>query len=97
MLGKVGELLSNPVVQQGLKASAPQIAMALDLVTAGGALFSTGRRGPSASDLVKDVDAELAKQLEILADKTISAPRRNNTEVRVQTLLGLLTKWSMYR
>jgi hypothetical protein len=97
MLDKVTALLNNPVIKQGLKLTAPQISTGIELLTLGGALFSTGRRGPSASDLMSDVDTELARQIEILADSTISAPRRRNTEVRVHTLLGLLNTWSKYR
>jgi len=97
MLDKITGILGNPVVMQGLKLAAPELMFGVQLLTAGGKLFSSGRRGPKATDLVADVDEQLAAQLEILAKPDISDARRRNTELRVHTLLGLLTKWSQYK
>jgi len=97
MLDKVSALLNNPLFKQGLKIAAPELVIGVELLTTAGALFSSGRRGPKASDLVADADEALAKQLEILADPKSSAVLQRNTEIRVHTLLGLLTQWSRYK
>ena len=89
----VTNLLSNPVIKQGLRMAAPEIALGVDLgVTIVGSLFRGRKKEKAAKRLLVVIDSELAKVLETLAT-TKSKHMRKECEIRVHTLLGVLNEW----
>lgn len=87
-LSNVQDVLSNPVIRQGLKIVAPEIAIALEIVQG---LF--GKKKPQASDVLKIIDARLADLIRQLAT-TKSRLLRNELEIRIHELLGILNSWN---
>ena len=93
---EVQNILSNPLLKQGLKLVAPEIAIGIDLVvTAYNALLGGEKRIPYAKHLLAlttVIDKRLAVLLEDLAT-TKSKARRRRCEIRIHELLGILNEW----
>lgn len=89
----VKNVMSNPVVKQGLKIVAPELVLGVNLaVDLVGPLFRKKKKTPSATKLLAVIDKELAKVLETLGT-TQSRGRQRECEIRAHTLLGVLNEW----
>jgi hypothetical protein len=81
---EVQQIIANPIIRQGLKVVAPELALGVDLVLT---IFGSKRkRQPSLLPLV---DKRLAFLLKEIAT-TKSALYRQECEIRAHELLGLL-------
>lgn len=87
-LSNVQQVLSNPVLRQGLKIVAPEVSIALEIIDS---LFIESP--PLASDVLKIIDLRLADLLKQLATKQ-SDLLRNELEIRIHELLGVLNAWN---
>lgn len=92
ILSKVDAALSNPAVRTGLRMASPEAALALDALRAlTGGLFS--KKTHAASEVLGVIDARLANYIRELARKGISKPRKEELEIRIHELLGVLDAW----
>lgn len=87
-MDEVQKILKNPLVSQGLKTVAPQVALGVDIVTA---MFASQRRKPRVEDILSIIDKRLAEVLKALAT-TESKHYRQECEIRAHELLGVLNK-----
>lgn len=92
-MDEVKKLLQDPLILQGLRIVAPEIAIGIDLVSS---VFGISRRRRSAEQVLAIVDKRLAEALRELAT-TKSKFRRNECEIRAHELLGVLNDWQRVR
>ena len=85
---EVKAILNNPIIKNGLRIAAPEIALGVEIISG---LFSS-KRTTSAEQLLAVIDKELARVLETLAT-TESKNHRRECEIRAHTILGLLNEW----
>jgi hypothetical protein len=90
---EVQKVLNNPVIRQGLKVAAPELALGVELavgfVTT---LFGRRKRRLSVKKLAGVVDQRLAKILTDIAT-TKSKHHKQECEIRAHELLGILNTW----
>lgn len=89
----VQKILQNPLVLNGLKMVAPEVALGVDLaMTVVSGIFGSRKRKPSAVKLLAAIDKRLAQVIKDLAT-TKSKYYRRECEIRAHELLGVLNEW----
>jgi hypothetical protein len=91
MLNEVNNILSNPLVSQGLKLAAPEIMLGVQLLGNVGGIFK--KKNSKIQGMIGAVDKRLAENLETLAT-TQSDALKAECEIRCHELLGILNLWS---
>lgn len=88
-MDEITRTINNPAVKSGLMLLAPEIAFGVQAVVG---LFSLWtKHKPDVTDVLSIIDRQVAAMLEELSHSK-SKLRREELEIRIHTLLGVLTK-----
>jgi|KBSSwiStaDraftv2_1062776.scaffolds.fasta_scaffold42619_5 hypothetical protein len=88
-MDEISRAINNPAVKAGLMLVAPEIVFGVQAVVG---LFSVWtKHKPDAHDILSIIDRQVASMIEELSTSK-SKLRREELEIRIHTLLGVLTK-----
>jgi len=96
VLKNVEAVLADPVVKAALNTVAPGIAVGIQVVGAVVDGLFRGWGSPSAKEVVKVMDQQLAEYIKELSS-TQSKVYRRELEIRIHTILGVLNEWDKQR